>query len=376
MSRKCQKCGRSLSQDAFICTDCGHILGDSTNRIKVPKPEKPSQKCRSRLPIICLATSAVLFVAALLLVLLGGRGEGGEPEYVTYTVRVITQDNDPVVGAVIQLLPDGENPTLEETTDVNGCVHFSAPAGEQVCATIKSTPQDPAISYSAEFGIYEFEADRTLDIHVWYNGYTYVPYVPDNVFTVVVLDQHLKPVEGVGLLIDTDSAYDSGAVGYTDKNGSYRFSRTPSENGTTESVQIFSVPDGYRNFSLSVNPLPNDENVLYLQIQKTDSLIILPPVEWPTVYSTIITVKDQFGEPVSGVIVRMGATVTSGDEMTTDSNGKIVHTDTIKKQYYVWIVSVPEGYTFETSKVYSVQSGGYVHITIQRIDGGVMPVTE
>ena len=189
MSRKCQKCGRSLCQDDFICPDCGHIPGDSVNRINAPKLEKPSQKCRSRLPIICLATSAVLFVAALLLFLLCGRGQGtSEQEYATYTVRVITQDNAPVVGAVIQLLADGKNPILEETTDVNGCVHFSAPVSEQVCATIKSAPQDPAISYSPEFGIYEFEANRMLDIRVWYNGYTYAPYVPDNVFTVVVLD--------------------------------------------------------------------------------------------------------------------------------------------------------------------------------------------
>ncbi len=373
MPNKCPKCKAVLQSEDFICPECGHILGDPVHRVLAPRPNHARRQHSTRLSFICLAVSILLFVISVLLVCFGRQGNIFQrPEDVGYTVRVLTQDSDPVVGAVIQLLDAEAQPIQEQTTDDNGCVAFVVSSDIHVSATIKSVPQDDASSYTPEFGIYAFKEDRTLQIDLWYNGYTYAPYKPEDLFTVVVLDQYLRPVEGVGLLLSSNSNLDSGFSGYTDQDGSYRFCKITHGSGYIDHVQIISVPEGYFLSSSTIYTLPENRNVLYVRVQKSDSLIIWPP----TVYATIITVKDQFGEPVSGVIVRMGATVTSGDRMTTDSNGKIIHNDTIKKQYYVWIVSVPEGYTFETSKVYSVQSGGYVHITIQRIDGGVMPATE
>ena len=229
------------------------------------------------------------------------------------TVKVLDQEQEFVPGATVTV--EGQTAVTDENGDAHfkdltpGTVHYAV---TQLPAGYEGTPSGEAELPS--------DTDHSITLQVAKKA---EPQVTKRDLTLKVLDQEQKPVAGVTLTVEDQTAV-------TDENGDAHFKGlTP---GTVH-YAVTNLPEGYEGTPSGEAQLPSDtDHSITLQVaKKAESQV--------TKRDLTVKVLDQEQKTVAGV------TVTVADQTAvTDENGDAHFKGLTPGKVHYAVTQLPEGY--------------------------------
>ena len=232
------------------------------------------------------------------------------------TVKVLDQEQKTVAGVTV---------TVEDqsaVTDENGDAHFKGLTPGTVHYAVTNLPEGYEGTPSGEAQL-PSDTDHSITLQVAKKAESQVT---KRDLTLKVLDQEQKPVAGVTLTVEDQTAV-------TDENGDAHFKGlTP---GTVH-YAVTDLPDGYEGTPSGDAELPSDtDHSITLQVTKKPAQPAVEAVK----RDLTIKILDQDQKIVAGV------TVTVGDQTAvTDENGDAHFKGLTPGKIHYAVTQLPEGY--------------------------------